>query len=63
LSFQEKNNNTFKFVLSGNYTSNEKVIIHQIDKKRGIAVFELSGGKREKFYLLMIDAKKVENSH
>jgi hypothetical protein len=46
--------NTFSFKLSGIYVKNRELVVHIIDKNRGIAVFEESqDGSRKEYYLMI----------
>lgn len=61
LGFKKIDDNTFQFNLAGLYSNGRKVLIHLIDKKAGIAVFEETSNDREKVYYLMVDAAKIRN--
>ena len=61
LSFQKMGNNTFQFTLEGMYSHGRELLIHMIDKKAGVAVFEDSSTEREKIYYLMVDADKIRD--
>lgn len=61
VDYNRIDNKTFEFVLSGIYNQNCKLIIHIIDSKNGIAVFEKVLADRENVRYLMIDADKIRN--
>jgi hypothetical protein len=52
---------TYEFQLSGISNKNRKLIIHIIDNKKGIAVFEETGDNvNESYYYLMIASDKIK---
>lgn len=51
---------TYFFQLAGQYHHERKLIIHIIDRQRGIAVFEEIDSERGKSYKLMIAADKIK---
>lgn len=52
---------TYEFQLSGITNKNRKLIIHIIDNKKGIAVFEeTSGNASESYYYLMVASDKIK---
>lgn len=60
ISQKKIDDNTFQLKLTGLYNKNRILIIHIIDTKRGIAVFEQIINKTEKKYYLMIAADKIK---
>lgn len=53
---------TYEFQLSGITNKNRKLIIHIIDNKKGIAVFEeTSDNSKERYYYLMVASDKIKN--
>jgi hypothetical protein len=64
IDFTQTDDKTFQFKLTGAYAQNRTLIIHIIDNKNGIAVFEDSYyrfGEEEKRFYLMISADKIKN--
>lgn len=59
--FKRIDNDTFQFNLEGSYRKGRQIVIHLIDQKAGIAVFEETSKDRERFYYLMVDAIKIRN--
>ncbi|MCF6403736.1 hypothetical protein L3C95_12670 [Chitinophaga filiformis] len=59
ISFSKVDSTTYRFTLKSPYTGIHKVVVHIIDPKRGIAVFEESVETGEKYYNLMVTADKV----
>ena len=52
---------TYEFQLSGIAKKNRKLIIHIIDNKKGIAVFEeTSDNSNERYYYLMVASDKIK---
>ncbi len=51
--------NTYEFKLAGFYYKNRKLIIHIIDHKKGIAVFEDTNNGSNRNYYLMIESTKL----
>jgi len=54
-------NKTYEFKLTGIYDLDRKVIVHIIDLKKGIAVFEQTTNETDKKYYLMIAADKIKS--
>lgn len=54
------NNKTYEIILTGIYRQDRKLIIHILDKKKGIAIFEEKSGNDRKVYL-MIAANKIRS--
>lgn len=53
---------TFEFKLTGIANKDRKLIIHIIDSKKGIAVFEeTNNNPNEKYYYLMVDSESIRN--
>jgi len=66
IDFTQIDSNTFRFHLTGGYKHNRELVIHIIDSKNGIAVFEDKFTnsyleKDDKSTYLMIDADKIRN--
>jgi hypothetical protein len=62
VSYKKIDAKTFEFQLTGQLRQNRKLLIHIIDGKNGIAVFEeVSDNKPVKYFYLMISADKVRN--
>ena len=62
ISEQKKiNSKTYEFKLTGIYDQDRKIIIHIIDLKKGIAVFEQITNGTDKKYYLMIAADKIKS--
>lgn len=55
------NDNTYEFKLSGIYDKNRKLLIHFIDRNKGIAIFEEINNGADKNYYLMISADKIKS--
>ena len=55
------NDSTFKLKVAGINSKDRDFIIHIIDKKNGIAVFEQISNVNEKIFYLMISANKIRN--
>ncbi|MEO7530855.1 MAG: hypothetical protein ABIS69_05570 [Sediminibacterium sp.] len=53
--------NTYFLKLTGQYEQERRLIIHIVDKQKGIAVFENINASKVKKYYLMIAAKKIRN--
>ena len=51
---------TYEFKLTGIFEQDRKLIVHIIDAKKGIAVFEETTGTGDKTYSLMIAADKIK---
>jgi|GEM_PF-573463 len=65
IDFKKIDNHTFRFRLTGMYEHNRELVIHIIDSKNGIAVFENKStnvvwGNEGKSTYLMIDADKIK---
>lgn len=54
-------NKTYEFILTGIYDNERKVIVHIIDFKKGIAIFEQITNKSEKTFYLMIAAETIKS--
>lgn len=54
------NDSTYRFSLSGVFEKDRKLIIHIIDKEKGIAIFEDPNRERHK-YTLMISSDKIRS--
>jgi hypothetical protein len=54
-------NKTYEFKLTGIYYQDRKIIIHIIDIKKGIAVFEQTTNRTDNRYYLMIAADKIKS--
>lgn len=54
-------NKTYEIRLTGIHDQDRKIIIHIIDRKKGIAVFEQTTNGADKLYYLMIAADKIKN--
>lgn len=52
---------TYEFKLAGIYDQDRRLIIHIIDLKKGIAVFEQITNGKDKRYYLMIAAEKIKS--
>ncbi len=61
LSFSKTDSITFEFKLNGLYNKERDLVVHIIDEKNGIAVFEEKTTEQDSFYYLMISAEKVRN--
>ncbi len=61
IDFRKIDTNTFKFKLTGAFYGDRTLIIHIIDEKRGIAVFETSFNEEDKNFSLMVSAQKIRN--
>jgi hypothetical protein len=48
---------TYEFILTGIYDQDRILIIHILDKKKGIAIFEEKRGKDRNVYLMIADDK------
>jgi hypothetical protein len=59
VSFKKLNDQTFSFTLTGELIAKRELVIHIIDKQKGIAIFETHIGPQNKQYFLMIEAKKI----
>jgi len=59
ISYKRINESTFSFSLTGVERPRRKLIIHIIDKQKGIAIFEELYDDKDKQYYLMIDATKI----
>ncbi|NCI45333.1 hypothetical protein [Sediminibacterium soli] len=59
LSFTRQDAKTFAFELTGIEKPQHSLVIHLVDSKKGIAVFEDRFNKGKKQYYLMIDAGKI----
>jgi hypothetical protein len=55
------NDNTYEFKLTGIYDKDRKLVIHIIDRNKGIAIFEEINNGTDKNYYLMIVADKIKN--
>lgn len=55
------NNNTYEFTLTGIYDKDRKLVIHIIDRNKGIAIFEITNNGAGKNYYLMISADKIKS--
>ncbi|MDR2835552.1 MAG: hypothetical protein LBV69_05045 [Bacteroidales bacterium] len=54
--------NTYEFNITGIYHNDRKIVIHIIDKEKGIAVFEeTTNSDTEKYYYLMISSDKIRS--
>lgn len=58
---KKKDINTYEFKMTGIYNEDRTLIIHIIDLKKGIAVFEETTDGENINYYLMIDANKIRN--
>ncbi len=58
LSYKKINDSTFSFLITQHYQKPKKITYYIIDRKRNIAVVEISK-EGDKNYLLMVDAKKL----
>jgi hypothetical protein len=47
--------------MTGSFNRQRRWIIHIIDDKKGIAVFEEKNGKEKPYYYLMIAAEKIRS--
>ncbi|MDP4935709.1 MAG: hypothetical protein NWR30_13420 [Salibacteraceae bacterium] len=54
-------NQTYQFQTAGIYENNRTLVIHIIDSKRGIAIFEESSSEKEKHYYPMIAADLIKS--
>lgn len=61
IHFKRIDSKTFDFELSGIYDQNQKLRIHIIDNKKGIAIFEKIFDGRANIRYLMADADKIRN--
>ncbi len=59
IDFVKVDDKTFKFRLTSINIEDRTLIIHIIDKKNGIAVFEDTSKGKNKFFYLMISADKI----
>lgn len=59
ISYKKIDDKTFLFSLTGVERPKKNLIIHIIDKQKGIAIFEDFYNAKEKQYYLMIDAAKI----
>lgn len=55
------NNKTYEFKLTGIYNKERKLLIHIINKEKGIAIFEEITNGTHKNYYLMIVANKIKS--
>ena len=55
------NDNTYEFKLTGIYDKNRKLIIHIMDRNKGIAIFEEINNGTDNNYYLMIAADKIKS--
>ncbi|MBO9699813.1 MAG: hypothetical protein J7604_06350 [Sporocytophaga sp.] len=60
LSFKKINDKTFEFKLTGAIHNDRRLVMHLIDQKKGIAVFEDIYDEIDKEYYFMIDATKFK---
>lgn len=60
-SFEQKNAKTYHFKFITFQNKKESVIIHWIDHKKGIAIFEMPGAMPQHRYEFMVQADKVKN--
>jgi hypothetical protein len=59
VSFKKINDHTFSLKLSRDDIPKRELAIHIVDKKNGIAIFEMLTDRQKKQYFLMIDARKI----
>ena len=59
ISFSSIDSSTYRFTLKSPYTGIHKLVVHIIDRQKGIAVFEESAETGEIYRTLMVTADKV----